>query len=503
MFDKKILCLGANTEATDFFVSELASRDQTINHGLISDKNFVPDVNGYYHTSVLDLPEGRIRNLAEYFDLVILLDQPQKEYPHFKTFLKTFRLFKDLDSLGYKTQYLDNENCKKAEYWWNLLRTNNSFCYSPFLALIPDIEHTTICGKSKVHITLPTKIVDWKSDPNYRVLRDKMLAGERLDEKYCKLCYRQEELGIESARQFETLEWAVRLEAESIDDINNVSGPVLYEIRPSNKCNIMCRMCDDAKSHLIEKEYIKLNIPLTSWRFKDLPFDQINLDSVQRIYVGGGEPTVMPEFYTFLQKCIDHKRTDFDLCIGTNGMKFSNKLIDLLSNFSKVLLSVSFDGYGKINDYIRWKSEFNTIVRNSKLMQSLGHKIGLQTVISMYNVTRIHEIFEFYDQEFPSCAALVQDADGFGDVLYPWNHPRVDLVLESMDRCKKTDQYLIAGRSVKSYVDRIYAHYSNDQYKVDLGLLRGFFQYNDRLDVSRNSKLGDYVPELEECRKLI
>ena len=33
--------------------------------------------------------------------------------------------------------------------------------------------------------------------------------------------------------------------------------------------------------------------------------------------------------------------------------------------------------------------------------------------------------------------------------------------------------------------------------------LKKFFEYNDILDKSRSSKLGDYIPELEACRKYI
>jgi MoaA/NifB/PqqE/SkfB family radical SAM enzyme len=242
---------------------------------------------------------------------------------------------------------------------------------------------------------------------------------------------------------------------------------------------------------------------LLPYRFKDLPFDRIKFETLERIYVGGGEPTIMPEFYEFLQRCIDIGRTDFELCIGTNGMKFSNKLLKLLERFSDVLLSFSFDGYGKVNDYIRWRSNFDTIVQNSRLLRSYGHKIGLQTVPSIYNVTRLHEIFEFYDAEFSDSTCLVQAAEGHNGFLLPWHHPRADLVIESMERCMKTDQYLMSGRSLKSYVDSLHQLYSSDDYSYDTKKLRGFFDLNDQWDRARGSRLGDYIPELENCRKLI
>ena len=498
----RILCVGAEIEMTDHMVSQMAEESQSVNHGLISDPRFVPQADGFYHTTIVDLNEGQIEKISQYFDKLLLLDQPRDCYPHFKTLLKTFRLFKSLDDKGVAVEYKNNSNTKNLEYWWNYLRQNPSFCFQPFLALVPDTDKTNICPKSKIPIKTPNEIVDWRTDKDYRVLRDRMLAGKKLP-LYCHDCYDKESRGVESARQFETLEWAARMDFALPEDFDRVADPVFYEIRPSNKCNIMCRMCDDARSHLIERERIELNLPLMPYRFKDLPFENIKFERLQRIYVGGGEPTIMPEFYDFLQKCVNVGRTDFELCIGTNGMKISNKLLDLLSHFSDVLFSFSFDGYRTINDYIRWRSNFDTVVRNSRLVREHGHKIGLQTVPSIYNVTRLHEIFEFYDDEFPTSTCLVQAAEGHQGVLLPWHHPRADLVIDSIQRCMRTNQYLMNGRSLKSYVDSLYNIYSSSDYRCDLTKLKGFFEFNDLMDRARGSRLGDYIPELEESRKLI
>jgi hypothetical protein len=501
--NQKILCLGNENEDTDVLTSELASKAGSQNHGLITDPSFVPKNAGYYHTTVVDINEGHIRNIALHFDRVIWLDQPQSSYPHHKSFLRTFRLIKHLEQIGSQVEYLANKNSLRINHWWNFLRTNPSFCHHPFLALIPDqADKVNICPKTKIPIKSVHEITDWRTDPDYRKLRDRMLTGKKLP-MHCMDCYDKENKGIESARQFETLEWAVRLDLENEQDFNQLTDPVFYEIRPSNKCNLMCRMCDDARSHLIEEEKIKLGEPLIPWRFQDLPFDKIKLETLERIYVGGGEPTIMPEFTNFLQNCINANKTNFELCIGTNGMKFSNKLIDLLSHFNDVVLSISFDGYGPVNDYIRWRSDFATIHRNALMMKTFGHKIGLQTVPSMYNLTRLHELFEFFDQEFSDSSCLVQAAASDPPTVDPWYHPLPELVVASMEKCFKTNVYLANGRSCQGYVEGLHAFYSNPDYKVDTRMLKQFFDYNDQLDRARGSLLKDYIPELEDTRRLI
>lgn len=499
--NEKILVLGNETVDTDIQTTKLAEQHNSTNHGLVSDPEFEPKDSGFYHTCIPDLNEGEIVRLSEKYDKIKLLDQAQDQYPNYKTLLRTFRLLKTLEQQGHTVDYKDNKNIQRHEYWYNFLRTNKSFCKEPFINLIPDFDKTVMCPRNSIPVKDIKDITDWRTDKDYKVFRNSMLTGSKLGEQYCGACYEREHRGIESQRQYETLEWAVRMQYDSPADFDNIESPLVYELRFSNKCNLMCRMCDDVRSHLIAKESRKLGLKTSPISFTDTDIDVINLNA-ERIYFGGGEPTIMPEFYQFLEKLQSAGKTDIELCIGTNGMKISTKLRRLLEPFSNVLFSFSFDGFGRLNDYIRWRSDFNTVVKNSRLLRQDGHKIGLQTVCQMYNVTRLHEILEFYDQEFPDSTSLVQAANGKDDALLPWNHPRADLVLDTVERCRKTKIYHTAGRGMKSYVDNIYRTYSDPNFKYDPYLLGKFFQYTDMLDKERKVRLQDFVPELEECRKL-
>jgi sulfatase maturation enzyme AslB (radical SAM superfamily) len=517
MFNQKILVIGNETIDTDIKVSELARESNTINHGLLVDFKLEFVNIGYYHTSVADLSPGEIVHISDKFDTVLLLDQPKESFSHFKSYVTTIRLMFDLELTGINIVYRDNKFAKQVIHWRQFLKDNKSFCFHPFLALINiDNEVTCICPKNSKPITKVQNIIDWQTDLNYKKIRDKMLSGELISER-CYDCYDREAEGQESTRQFETLEWAIRIDANSTEDFTKIKSPLYYEIKPNNLCNIMCRTCDDARSHLIEREWKSIGIPLTKlewieegWesaeislsqdKFNGYQFDKIDFDTVERIYWGGGEPTVMPEFYEFLEKCIAIEHTSFELEIGTNGMKISNKLLSLLEKFNNVNFALSYDGYQKINDYIRWGSNFDTVVKNSRKILDHGHKISLQSVFSMYSITRMHEVFEFYDSEYPKFGALVQVAGGMDDIIMPYNHPRPDLVIESMLRCQQTKVYYANGRSVKSMVDLLLDHYSNPSYKVNVEKLKEFYKFNDRLDQARNSPLGDYIPELEQAR---
>jgi pyruvate-formate lyase-activating enzyme len=501
MINQKILYIGNETEQTDSAVSALAAASQTINHGLILNKNFEPREIGYYHTSIADVPAGAIvLNLAKHFDSIIMLDQSIVSYPHFKSFVNTFRLMIELEKKGFNTKFRHNSTNENILYWYDLFKTNKSLCALPFINLVNDYGSAVMCMKCPTPITQIHSIQDWSTDPAFTPIRNNMLAGIKMPDT-CNICYEREELGQESARQFESLEWVIDLQLKTEQDLKNVKYPVLYEIRPSNKCNIMCRMCDDNHSHLIEEENKKIGFPITTdqWRMQDFPYDKIDFDTAKRIYWAGGEPTVMPEFYSFLRRCIAQKQTNFDLNIGTNGVKISDTLLNLLKEFPRVTFCISFDGYKKVNDYIRWGSNFDVLRANCFRILEQGHKLAFQTVFSMYNATRIHEIFEFYDRDFPGCNALIQPAGMVDSYIGPWHHPLKEQVLESMYKCRETQVYYNNGRNTTAFIEEMIERYTN--HKCSQEIVKLFFEYNDKLDQSRNSRLEDYIPELAAARQ--
>ena len=503
MFDQKILVLGNETSNTDEMTSIMSLNHGTMNHGIIFQSDFIPVEPGYYHTSIADLSPGDIfQNLAQQFDSIIMLNQDVDSYPHWKSFVNTFRLMIKLEEKGYSTVFRDNSSNKNIIYWHNLLHTNKSFCMIPFMTLSNDYGSATLCFKNPLPITKIENITDWSTDPMFAPIRNNMLAGITMPDK-CNTCYQREQNGGESARQFESLEWAVKLKLSDVQHAKQIKDPVVYDIRPSNKCNIMCRMCDDKHSHLIEEEYKKIGWKTTTdeWKFQGFPYEKINYDTVERIYWAGGEPTVMPEFYAFLRDCIKNKQVNFDLNIGTNGLKISNVLWDLLKEFPRVTFNISIDGYKKVNDYIRWLSDFDTVRSNCFKIQEAGHVLSFQTVFSMWNATRIHEIFEFYDRDFPGCNTLVQPAGALDNLMSPWNNPLRERVLESMYRCRETQVYYNNGRNTNNLVDEMIGRY--EKYDYDRNWLSKFFQYNDQLDQARGSRLLDYIPELEEGRKFL
>jgi len=502
----RVLFLGNNDQSTDLAVSTLARTHHTKNHGLISDSAFVPEHPGFWHTSVADVNWGGLLELADRFDTIVMLDQPQDQWSHWKCMLATCRIMLSLEKSGKHTVFRQNSNVKNVLYWIDLVyEKNKSFCIYPWINLNNEGSRTRLCARDKSTVTSIDRISDWSSDPEYTTIRQAMLNGDPLPE-HCQMCYDYENKGMESYRQFETVDWVTQLQLADTDALAQITRPHFYEVTTGNHCNIKCRGCQPAYSKPIQIEAKKFRIAPPG-RFDSAPrvysldlIDIDTLDSNTSVYFQGGEPTIMPEVREFMKTCIRKNRTDFFLTMCTNGVKLTKEFLDLLAHFSNTNFSFSIDGYGAINDYWRWGSRWQQVVHNAHRLQNLGHSVSINTVPGIYNVTNMHLLFEFLDREFPFTAVYMQ-------VNYlPWqsayNHPIKELVIESMSKCQHTSIYHSNGKSCKTSIDSILDYYNTDPV-CDLEQLKNFFDYNDQLDRARGSRLAEYIPELELARQYL
>jgi len=506
---EKILCLADNTSADAWghkLTKKFAEENSSILRGLINNKNQKIEI-GCYHSNPFSMSAKDIIDVAKNFDRIVVLDQSQDQYSSPHLFVSMFKLIKNLEEIKIHVEIVNKQNFVDIEYWHELLTKNKSFCIYPWIYSGGYYGYHTTCTLSKSPLTKVNEIKDWKKDKNFSRIREQMLKGE-LIEKNCSSCYNYEKKGVPWIRYHETLEWVTRMKYRSIKDLEKISHPIYYEIRSSNKCNIKCRTCEPSFSHLIEKEYNDSK----DEQFKSLAlgkrwsemtdFNTINFDHLEKLYVAGGEPTILPEFYNFLKECIDKKKTDFDFRINTNAVKISDKLFQLFKNFKNLGFSCSIDGTPRVTEYIRWGTNSKKQIENIHRLHEQGHQIHFISVCSIYNITDIGKLYQFYEKEFPHATVQFQLAGYKGDILSPFNHPNYNLALESLLLAKNTSVYYHNERGTKAIIDTLIEHYQKKP-NYDLDKLKKFFIYNDKLDEYRGSRLDDYIIDLANCRKYI
>jgi len=505
MIEKKqlrVLCLGNNTEDTDIKTRDISTQYNSPCHGLLSeiDSPLTPDqyqLPGFYHSSIYDVEFGKLIDLGNQFDLVIMLDQPKTQWSHPDAFYNTVRV---MQGLRVPIKFLNQDTASSIDYFKKLVETNPSFCAFPFIELLVDRGNTTICCRSSKPIVPIAELKNYQTDPNYQSIRKKMIQGQRVPE-YCQSCYSLEKLGIRSARMQETVEWATRLDFNHIDDFQAVEKPFYYEVRASNKCNLQCRMCSPESSHLIDREYRRIGLAdrhRTSAKKFGGGFEIVDFENLKKLYLTGGEPLVMHETYDFLEKCIKEGRTDFEFLINTNGTKLSEKFKQSIKEFQNLQFIFSIDGFGPLNHYIRWPSDWKTIVGNWHYLRDNNHKITVNTTVSIYNIHRLHELYQFIDDEFPGTLVHCQIVES-PQYLSPWIFPEKYKVLDSLNKVQQTFCYKndpLFASSIDGYVD-----FFESGKKYQDSSLKDFFQFNDLLDKSRSIRLVDYDPFLDNYRQ--
>lgn len=330
----------------------------------------------------------------------------------------------------------------------------------------------------------------WNSQ-TYQTIRKQMLNGERPE--MCARCFKEEDVGIWSTRQAWNIKWKEEKEYKVDADFD-----IRYaDIRLGNLCNLKCRMCNPYASNQWTKEWLLVNPTANKEeveRLKHLtwPEDEKTwknlfsiVDSVEEIYLTGGEPTIIKEQYKLLNYCIkNNKAKDITLKYNTNLTNIPKELFDTWKSFKKIKLNCSIDAVGKLDRYIRYPSNWEKIEENFKAVQSLPNSIiEIHNTVQMYNILRLDEFIEW--------------AKPYGHKIYfnILNHPEVlnirvlptDLKYLAKD---KLEQYTYVPK-VQGVIDYMMAEDWSKKYD-------DFLDYTKKLDQSRNENILDYIPEFKK-----
>jgi sulfatase maturation enzyme AslB (radical SAM superfamily) len=256
------------------------------------------------------------------------------------------------------------------------------------------------CGQfmKSVHFQKIIPIAEVRAGTFMTEMRNAMLRGEHVDGCQCPA---EEAVGIRSMRQ------------NAIDRYGYTTETKLrkLELVFDNVCNIKCRSCGTPNSHLwyedeqavygmsyIEKKYIKNTL------YKDIDFTDL-----ENIEVLGGEPIISPGTAEFFKtsKELDILK-NLTIQISTNGMeKPSGHVLTALLECKTLALTISIDGHGDYNNYIRSGSNFDQIVSNLEYYNTLidirngDTKITVHTTISIYNVNQLDLLDNFISNQFP------------------------------------------------------------------------------------------------------
>ena len=318
------------------------------------------------------------------------------------------------------------------------MEKSNTFCTMPFIGTmintdgrlkyccIAEGDNTDLYNNGKLLDIENSTILEAYNSDTVRDIRKKMINGEEVSG--CSKCYFQSKIGRNSYKDMMIKEWNHRLgigkinsiirDASANDGIVN-STPVYLDLRLGNLCNFKCRSCNPYNSVSIAKEHFILweesdeykriyesefgGSPIhlknsATWFDSDMLWNQIidMIPTLKKVYMTGGEPTLIQNNYYFMEKCIELGRSDISLFFNTNCSNVSEKFLNILSKFNNVDINASIDGIGSMNEYARFPSNWEKISKNfEQLAQLKNVNLGISPVVQIYNIFDIHKIIDY------------------------------------------------------------------------------------------------------------
>lgn len=271
------------------------------------------------------------------------------------------------------------------------------------------------------HITEIDNIVDYVR--NNKELQDKR-AIEYTDEwlPECTGCDSKSKKGLIS-RKDKMLNWFPF--ADEQWSLKNKDTYIHMDISFGNTCSQQCIMCNSNFSSKWLKYDLELNesnesskkfarnfniMALKNWSLTHEQLDQIaSLVSYETrmIEIKGGEPLYDKRFNYFVQAVLQ-RNPNVKISTNTNGIHFSKKTIDMLNTINRLNVDISYDGTGKVYEWIR-SSKWDMAVENYKrCLSHLRHVPTLNYTTMMYNVDHFWTFYnwaadmsEKYDRRVP------------------------------------------------------------------------------------------------------
>ena len=306
------------------------------------------------------------------------------------------------------------ERSELTEEEYRKLTHSETFCMLPWMHMhaFPDGRVYPCCLAEYFHpvgdLRKNTMREVW-NQPKYKAMRVNMLADLPCIE--CTKCYEQERHGAFSMRND-----ANRNYGHMIKEVNQTQADGTHDefkirywdVRFSNLCNFRCRSCGPIFSSNWYNDHVKLYNRKPDVLGRDM--DRVEYaagdeDSMERqmvehvpyleqVYFAGGEPLIMKEHYTLLEKLIEAGKTDIRLQYNTNfsELAFKDKhVFEYWRHFKNVSVGASLDGMDAQAELIRKGADWRQTVDNrERMMREVPHvDFYVSSTVSSMNVLHV------------------------------------------------------------------------------------------------------------------
>jgi sulfatase maturation enzyme AslB (radical SAM superfamily) len=273
--------------------------------------------------------------------------------------------------------------------------------------------------------------------------------------------------------------------------------PVDIEWVVSNLCNLKCMMCagTHSSSLLTENKILGIeNLQQREFRVADHTLDQMKswLQTQPKLLTfHGGETMMVPEVKQLLQWGVEnHLLENTEVRMITNATKFDSEWFDLLSQLNKLVLMVSVEAVGDVNEYIRYGSNWSEIDQAVGHMQQLANAdVMVHSTLQNLNILHVASLIEWTQS---------RNILWNFDILENPTHLQLinlpsELLSLAKQRLEPHKNFKNIFRSVQTIIDVI-----DSAVPLNPENWNQFINYIDLKDQHRKNSIFKVIPEIEQ-----
>lgn len=310
----------------------------------------------------------------------------------------------------------------------------------------PDGDYKVCCiGEMTGLNTSTTTPKEWLNSDLLTAARIEMLdetgANTPVLNSQCRRCIEQEANYGNSDRQHHNMRLLETINIDQdfscIDQVLSFDPAQEYTITErclvlqarvfGNQCNLDCYMCQPGASStrqlmfkkLDSRKYIKtfdIDYPDKIKSSKSNTIDKLVelAPYIHTFLLQGGEPFVMKKQFDFLNRLVEsgHSKNivlEMNSNLTVLGTTKYN-ILDYVNKFKRLNISASLDGFGKYNDYIRRRSDWDTIVNNLNTLRRYRNvNMGVFSTVSLLSVLKYDKLQDFCDRKNLEYTCFVVD----------------------------------------------------------------------------------------------
>jgi len=217
-----------------------------------------------------------------------------------------------------------------------------------------------------------------------------------------------------------------------------LDAPICLTWELTYACNLECAHCLSSSGRRDPRE-------LTTEQCEAV-IDELQRMQVFYVNIGGGEPTIRPDFWHLLEYAVDHQ---VGVKFSTNGVRITPERARFLAGTDYVDVQISLDGAtAEVNDYVRGPGSYDTALRALQNLEEAGFRDAkISVVCTRQNIGQLDEFKALADRFGATLRLTRLRPSGRGADVWDELHPLSEQQRELYDWLMAHGEGVLTGDS--------------------------------------------------------